>query len=98
MRNRKLQGFASPARKKISTLPPPSHNPPGSIFFRQPLHLSIRSRAIASCLNILSKSTFPAGAEVTSVRILRLLQDSKRNVEVTSTTVSSLHEREIQNP
>lgn len=61
MRNRKMQGLAAPARKKISTLPLPATHPPGSIFLRQPLHLSIRSRVIALCLNISFVSASVAG-------------------------------------
>jgi hypothetical protein len=61
MRNRKLQGFAAPAHKKISTLPLPAAHPPGSIFLWQPLHLSIRSRVAALCLNISFVSASVAG-------------------------------------
>lgn len=61
MRNRKPQGFATPAHKKISTLPLPAAHPPGSIFLWQPLHLSIRSRVIALCLNISIVSASVAG-------------------------------------
>ncbi len=61
MRNRKPQGFATPAHKKISTLPLPAAHPPGSIFLWQPLHLSIRSRVIALCLNISFMSASVAG-------------------------------------
>src|SRR3546814_8385797 len=42
--NGKSQGFATPARKKISTLPSCRPRSSGSIFLRQPLHLSIRDR------------------------------------------------------
>ena len=43
--------------------PPPPANPhaSGSIFLRQPLHLSIRSRVVALCLNISFVSASVAG-------------------------------------
>lgn len=44
---RELQGFATPAHKKISTLP--SHSSaqaPGSIFLWQPLHLPYQNREV----------------------------------------------------
>lgn len=47
---RKLQGFASPVSKKISTLSQSCLLPSGSIFFGQPLQLTPRSHVFAACL------------------------------------------------
>lgn len=47
--------------KKSPPSPPASPPSPGSIFLWQPLHLSIRSRVIAPCLNIYFVSVSVAG-------------------------------------
>ena len=47
--------------KKSPPSPPANPHASGSIFLRQPLHLSIRSRVIALCLNISFVSASVAG-------------------------------------
>ena len=47
--------------KKSPPSPLPAAHPPGSIFLWQPLHLSIRSRVVALCLNISFVSASVAG-------------------------------------